>query len=125
MTSLCAAAQLPHSHHRLLQWPAQSTSNSTHIRYALPRYRRSGEICRRENLHMAKKPFALVSLLICAWPPGCNKPGQTASQDSATFDPDGTAHITRVVPMPSTVSPEAQKWLASLSQPTPGPESLA
>jgi acetyl esterase/lipase len=74
---------------------------------------------------MAKKPFALLSLLICTWPLGCNKPGQTASQDSATFDPDGTAHITRVVPMPSTVSPEAQKWLASLSQPTPGPESLA
>jgi acetyl esterase/lipase len=74
---------------------------------------------------MAKKPFALLSLLICAWPLGCNKPGQTASQDSATFDPDGTAHITRVVPMPPTVSPEAQKWLASLSQTTPGPESLA
>jgi epsilon-lactone hydrolase len=46
-------------------------------------------------------------------------------QDSATFDPDGTAHITRVVPMPSTVSPEAQKWLASLTQQKSGPESLA
>jgi monoterpene epsilon-lactone hydrolase len=47
------------------------------------------------------------------------------AQDSATFDPDGTAHITRVVPMPSTVSPEAQKWLASLTQQKSGPESLA
>ena len=38
--------------------------------------------------------------------------------DTATFDPDGTAHITRVVPMPSTVSPEAQKWLKEIeSQP--------
>src|ERR1700746_2950553 len=34
--------------------------------------------------------------------------------DSATFDPDGTAHITRVVPMPSTVSPEAQQWLKGI-----------
>jgi monoterpene epsilon-lactone hydrolase len=37
-----------------------------------------------------------------------------ANPDSATFDSDGTAHITRVVPMPSTVSPEAQKWLKEI-----------
>ncbi len=47
-------------------------------------------------------------------------------QDSATFDPDGTAHITRVIPMPATASPEAQKWLESLNQQKVGPpESLA
>ena len=46
-------------------------------------------------------------------------------QDSATFDSDGTAHITRVVPMPPTVSPEAQTWLASLPSSTSGPESLS
>src|SRR5947208_10305707 len=45
--------------------------------------------------------------------------------DNSTFDPDGTAHITRVVPMPTTISPEAQKWLDSLTRTTPGPESLA
>lgn len=49
----------------------------------------------------------------------------TPSQDSAIFDPDGTAHITRVVPMPGTISPEAQKWLASLTQKKSGPETLA
>ena len=48
-------------------------------------------------------------------------------KDSATFDEDGTAHITRVVPMPATISPEAQKWLESLAQPARrlGPETLA
>ena len=46
-------------------------------------------------------------------------------QDSATFDADGTAHLTRVVPMPTTISPEAQKWLASLTQQKSGPETLA
>src|SRR5580700_7651137 len=46
--------------------------------------------------------------------------------DSATFDPDGTAHITRVVPVPSTISPEAQKWLSSLLRPRKSvPETLA
>jgi epsilon-lactone hydrolase len=33
----------------------------------------------------------------------------------AAFDPDGTAHITRTIPPPATVSPEAQKWLESLN----------
>ncbi len=46
-------------------------------------------------------------------------------QDSATFDPDGTAHVTRVIPMPSTISPEAQKWLAEITQYKSGPETLA
>src|SRR5579863_6373317 len=50
----------------------------------------------------------------------------TPPQDSASFDSDGTAHITRVIPMPQTVSPEAQKWLDSLDQQKVGPpESLA
>jgi epsilon-lactone hydrolase len=49
----------------------------------------------------------------------------SAQGDSATFDADGTAHISRVVPMPTTISPEAQTWLESLIHTSPGPESLA
>src|SRR3954469_10220263 len=49
-------------------------------------------------------------------------PSQT---DSATFDPDGTAHLTRVVPVPTTISREAQTWLESLNHSTPGLETLA
>ena len=45
--------------------------------------------------------------------------------DSATFDADQTAHITRVVPMPHTISPEAQQWLVSLTQQKYGPQTLA
>lgn len=45
--------------------------------------------------------------------------------DSATFDPDGTAHITRLVPMPTTVSPEAQKWLKEIEGQSGPPETLA
>jgi monoterpene epsilon-lactone hydrolase len=48
-----------------------------------------------------------------------------ANPDSATFDPDGTAHITRVVPMPTTVSPEAQKWLKDIEQDSPHDATLA
>jgi len=48
-----------------------------------------------------------------------------AQQDSATFDADGTAHITRIVPMPQTISPEAQKWLESLTHQQQGTQTLA
>ncbi len=49
----------------------------------------------------------------------------TPQTDSATFDPDGTAHVTRVVPLPSTISPEAQTWLASLGEKKWSPQTLA
>jgi epsilon-lactone hydrolase len=62
--------------------------------------------------------FALASVLSA-------QTGSAPQKDAATFDADGTAHITRVVPMPSTISPEAQQWLESLIHSTPGPESLA
>src|ERR1700749_3812530 len=48
-----------------------------------------------------------------------------AQQDSAAFDPDGTAHITRIVPMPATISPEAQQWLKSLEHYKGGQQTLA
>jgi acetyl esterase/lipase len=50
---------------------------------------------------------------------------QSQQQDSATFDPDGTAHLTRVVPMPTTISPEAQKWLESMNHSKGGQQTLA
>jgi epsilon-lactone hydrolase len=49
----------------------------------------------------------------------------TSQQDTATFDADGTAHITRVVPIPATISPDAQHWLASLTQSKGGQQTLA
>jgi len=56
---------------------------------------------------------------------GTGQSTTVAPLDSATFDADGTAHLTRVVPMPATVSTEAQHWLESLEHTTPGPETLA
>ena len=50
---------------------------------------------------------------------------QPPSQDTATFDPDGTAHITRVVPLPMSLSPEARQWLESQNRNKYSPQSLA
>jgi epsilon-lactone hydrolase len=59
----------------------------------------------------------LIPLLVVS----CTRP----SGDSATFASDGTAHVTRIIPMPPTVSPEAQKWLDSLAHQNYGPQTLA
>jgi monoterpene epsilon-lactone hydrolase len=45
--------------------------------------------------------------------------------DTSFIDADGTAHITRVVPVPTTVSPEAQKMLARRVSDAAAPESLS
>jgi monoterpene epsilon-lactone hydrolase len=50
---------------------------------------------------------------------------EAPDRDTSYIDGQGTAHVTRVVPVPQTISPEAQKWL-SRSVPDQGPaESLA
>ena len=76
---------------------------------------------RRAALRLAGTAGALFAL----------RPRSLAAQDSAipqadtcSIDADGTEHVTRVVPVPETISPEAQKFL---SRPQPsGPEpSLA
>ncbi len=67
-------------------------------------------------LHSAILCFVALMLVSCARQP---------SGDTATFDADGTAHITRIVPMPPTISPQAQKWLQALTLKKYGPETLA
>jgi acetyl esterase/lipase len=42
--------------------------------------------------------------------------GDDANPDSSTIDQQGNAHVTRLIPVPHTISPEAQAFLA---QPTP------
>ncbi len=49
--------------------------------------------------------------------------GCVPQANSAKIDPDGTAHITRVIPVPDTVSPEGRKMLSR--QPGPEAKSLA
>jgi epsilon-lactone hydrolase len=64
--------------------------------------------------------FGLVLCLRCA---AQSEPA--ASENASRFDSDGTAHVSRVIPMPSTVSLEAQQWLASLADKKSQPQTLA
>lgn len=45
--------------------------------------------------------------------------------DSSTIAPDGTAYVTRIVPVPTTISPEAQKILARVVSDAAEPQTLA
>jgi len=70
--------------------------------------------------------LSAMLLLFCM--PALLEPQESApaipQTDTCTLDADGTAHITRVVPLPQTISPEAQKFI---SRPAPSgpPPSLA
>jgi epsilon-lactone hydrolase len=45
--------------------------------------------------------------------------------DSSVIGADGTAYVTRVVPVPTTISPEARKWLSRPMSDAAVPQSLA
>jgi acetyl esterase/lipase len=62
--------------------------------------------------------LSIILILTCS-----NKSGQ--QQSFATFSSDGTAYVARVIPMPSTISPEAQEWLVSLTHYGPEAKTLA
>jgi epsilon-lactone hydrolase len=66
-----------------------------------------------------------LALLFVMAAPAMAQTTPPANPDSATFDPDGTARITRVVPIPSTVSPEAQRWLKDIEREQPQTTNLA
>lgn len=50
--------------------------------------------------------------------------GQAPNRDSSYIDPSGTAHITRVVPLPADLSPEAKKFLGRPLSDAQQPQTL-
>jgi epsilon-lactone hydrolase len=65
---------------------------------------------------------SLVEAVLRLAPAGHARPepvGFAPQTDSCKMDPDGTAHVTRVVPVPGTMSLEAQKFISR-----PGPSGL-
>jgi acetyl esterase/lipase len=52
------------------------------------------------------------------------QPADAPQSDSSRIGPDGTAYVTRVVPVPTTISLEAQKVLARVISDAPFPQTL-
>jgi len=50
---------------------------------------------------------------------------EAPSRDANYIDANGTAHITRVVPVPQDLSPEARKFISQIVPDEAPPESLA
>ena len=71
--------------------------------------------------------FVMLPPVLCAvlFLTSCAKPARERPTAASSMDANGTTTVTRVIPMPPTVSPEAQKWLASLAQQKYAPQSLA
>jgi len=64
----------------------------------------------------------VAGLIAAALVPGCGWAQQAT--DSSSIAPDGTATVTRVVPVPKTISPEAQKMLARVVSDANVPSTL-
>jgi acetyl esterase/lipase len=73
------------------------------------------------------KALAVSLMLVCA--SAFAQQATTASQapkaDTSYIDPQGTAHITRVIPVPSDLSPEAKASLAKPASDASVPQALA
>jgi acetyl esterase/lipase len=76
---------------------------------------------RTRNIIAAIPAVLLLFTPVCSAPQHQPTPPAAVPQtDTCTVDPDGTARVTRVVPVPQTISPEAQSFI---SRPGPsGPE---
>jgi epsilon-lactone hydrolase len=69
--------------------------------------------------------FGLFSALLLAGASLAAAQQAGPQTDTSVIDANGTAHITRVIPVPNTISPEAQKVLSRQVSDAPGPQTLA
>ncbi len=69
--------------------------------------------------------IALGPNVLPAQQPAATTAAQAPDHDSSYIDAEGTAHITRVVPLPTTISPEARLMLARRIPDQAPPQSLA
>jgi len=68
--------------------------------------------------------FLLIDIVFCARVHAQSKEN-SPQPNSTVYDADGTAHITRRIPPPAMVSPEARQYLASFANRRPRTEDLA
>jgi monoterpene epsilon-lactone hydrolase len=70
-------------------------------------------------------PLLISASFALAQQPAPTTAAQAPNRDTSYIDAQGTAHVTRVVPLPKTVSPEAQKFLAAQVPDEAPPQSVA
>ncbi len=78
----------------------------------------------RRLTHLSRT-VALLAISIPTMTLAQQPAGIPPQTNSSRIDADGAAHITRVVPVPKTISPEAQKVLARPASDAPSQDTLA
>ena len=76
-------------------------------------------------IRAAAVAILLATASLAAQQPLPTTASQASNSDTSYIDAQGTAHVTRVVPVPATISPEAQQWLGQAAPDQAPPESLA
>ena len=79
---------------------------------------------RRRGSHMCRIAF-LFLLAVCVSVLNACAQRSVPESDSAYVDEHGTAHVTRVVPVPKTVSPDAQAFMSQRRSDSEAPPSIA
>jgi len=67
----------------------------------------------------------LASVALAAQQPQPTTAAEAPNRDTSYIDAQGAAHVTRVVPLPQTISPQAQRTLGRSTPDQAPPESLA
>jgi monoterpene epsilon-lactone hydrolase len=77
------------------------------------------------NLRFCDLVFGLFTLIAFTQPVLAQQPSAQSlpSEESSVIDEEGTAYITRIVPVPQTISPEARKSLARQATPAASHET--
>lgn len=78
--------------------------------------------------YSALSVFVASAVLVAQQPANVLRPTTAAEapmSDTSFIDAQGTAHVTRVIPVPGTISPEAQKALSGAEPDQGPPQSLA
>lgn len=82
----------------------------------------------RLRLHLGNRFYAAAiicaAISLCTVPAWSQQATAGVQSDASAIDGQGTAHITRVIPVPKTVSPEAQRMLARPKSDVAKPETL-
>ncbi|MEO8737531.1 MAG: alpha/beta hydrolase [Edaphobacter sp.] len=65
-----------------------------------------------QSNRFGRSTILCAAVLLVTFPIGAQQQSAGAQTDSSVIDSQGTAHITRVIPVPTTVSTEAQRMLA-------------
>jgi acetyl esterase/lipase len=74
--------------------------------------------------HRSQSLLIILAIAIVASCASAQEQSPDTPTNSSHIAPDGTAYVTRVVPVPTTISPEAQKVLARVVSDAPMPQTL-